>query len=366
MRGIISDILGSGEKRQAAPEIRRIAPQSQAQLQFSYSPLVKRAAPAVVNVYAERMVRQRSPFAGDPFFERFFGQQAPGRSRKQSSLGSGVIVDSSGIVVTNNHVIDGADEIKIALADGREFASRLLLKDERADLAILKIDGDEPFAALDYSDSDKLEVGDIVLAIGNPFGIGQTVTSGIVSALARNQVNLSEFGFFIQTDAAINPGNSGGALIDMNGRLVGINTAIFTRTGASIGIGYAIPANMVRAVVDAAKSGDERFTRPYIGASFSPVTSDMAEALGMKQAFGAIVTAVVEGGPAHTGGLKVGDIVLRMNDKSVQHPMRWVTVWPRPRSVPLPNSRCSRDPGSRLYPSSWRRRVSARRRAKSA
>ena len=320
MRGIISDILGSGDKRQTAPEIRRAAPQTQAQLQYSFSPLVKSAAPAVVNVYAERMVRQRSPFGGDPFFERFFGQQMPGRSRKQSSLGSGVIVDPSGIIVTNNHVIDGADEIKIAFADGREFESRVLLKDQRVDLAILKVDGDEPFAALDYSDSDRLEVGDIVLAIGNPFGVGQTVTSGIVSALARNRVGVSDFGFFIQTDAAINPGNSGGALVDMNGRLVGINTAIFSRSGGSNGIGFAIPANMVRAVVDAAKSGDERFTRPYIGASFSPVTSDMAEALGMKQAFGAIVTAVVKNGPAHNGGLKVGDIVLRMDGKSVQHP----------------------------------------------
>jgi Do/DeqQ family serine protease len=320
MRGILSDILGTGGSVSAPTEIQRAAPETQAQLQYSFSPLVKKASPAVVNVYAERMVRQRSPFAGDPFFERFFGQRAPGRSQKQSSLGSGVIVDPSGIIVTNNHVIDGADEIKVAFADGREFSSRLLLKDERVDLAILKIEDDVDFATIGYSDSDRLEVGDIVLAIGNPFGVGQTVTSGIVSALARNGVGVSDFGFFIQTDAAINPGNSGGALIDMNGRLVGINTAIFSRSGGSNGIGFAIPANMVRAVVDAAKSGDDRFSRPYIGATFSSVTSDMAEALGMKQAFGAIVTAVVEGGPAHEGGLKIGDIVLRMNGLSVEHP----------------------------------------------
>ncbi|MCP4315346.1 MAG: DegQ family serine endoprotease [Hyphomicrobiales bacterium] len=318
MRGVISEIFGKskGKRDQAL----RIAPRSQAALQYSYAPLVKLAAPAVVNVYAERMVRQRSPFAGDPFFERFFGQRTPGRSRKQTSLGSGVIVDPSGIIVTNNHVIDGADEIKVAFANGQEYTSRVLLKDKRVDLAILKIDGDEPFAVIEYSDSDRLEVGDILLAIGNPFGVGQTVTSGIVSALARNGVGVSDFGFFIQTDAAINPGNSGGALIDMNGRLVGINTAIFSRSGGSNGIGFAIPANMVRAVVQAAKSGEDKFSRPYIGATFSPITSDMAEALGMKQAFGAIVTAVVPDGPADDGGLRVGDLVISLNGLTVHHP----------------------------------------------
>ncbi len=320
LRDLFSGILGKSTPVQQVVEQQRVVPKSQAVLQYSYAPLVKSAAPAVVNVYAERMVRQRSPFGNDPFFERFFGQRTPGRSRKQSSLGSGVIVHSSGIIVTNNHVIDGADEIKVALADGREFPSRLLLKDERVDLAILKIDDDEAFAALDYSNSDQLEVGDIVLAIGNPFGVGQTVTSGIVSALARNRVGVSDFGFFIQTDAAINPGNSGGALLDMDGRLVGINTAIFSRSGGSNGIGFAIPANMVRAVVDAAISGSEKFNRPYIGASFSTVTADIAEALGLDKASGAIVTAVVKGGPAHAGGLKVGDLVISLNGLTVNHP----------------------------------------------
>ncbi|MCY6380840.1 DegQ family serine endoprotease [Hoeflea prorocentri] len=318
LRGVISDILGRAQKTKPAGE--RVVPQSRAELQFSYAPLVKLTAPAVVNVYAERMVRTRSPFAGDPFFERFFGQGPRGRSQRQSSLGSGVIVDASGIVVTNNHVIDGADEIKIAFADGREYPSRVLLKDKRVDLAVLKIDGGGPFSAIDYSDSDRLEVGDILLAIGNPFGVGQTVTSGIVSALARNGVGISDFGFFIQTDAAINPGNSGGALVDMNGQLVGINTAIFSRSGGSNGIGFAIPANMVRAVVDAARSGADKFSRPFIGASFVPVTADMAEALGMEQAFGAIVTAVVPEGPAHEGGLKVGDLVISLDGLTVQHP----------------------------------------------
>ncbi|WP_136657418.1 DegQ family serine endoprotease [Nitratireductor sp. XY-223] len=318
LRGVISEILGNADK--SAAEQRRVVPPSRPALQYSYAPLVKLAAPAVVNVYAERMVRTRSPFAGDPFFERFFGQGPPGRSQRQSSLGSGVIVDASGIVVTNNHVIDGADEIKIALADGREYPSRVLLKDQRVDLAVLKIDDSGPFTAIDYSDSDRLQVGDVLLAIGNPFGVGQTVTSGIVSALARNGIGVSDFGFFIQTDAAINPGNSGGALIDMNGRLVGINTAIFSRSGGSNGIGFAIPANMVRAVVDAARNGEEKFLRPFIGASFVPVTADMAEALGMERAFGAIVTAVVEDGPAHKGGMKVGDLVISLDGLTVQHP----------------------------------------------
>ncbi|MDF1779497.1 MAG: DegQ family serine endoprotease [Rhizobiaceae bacterium] len=320
LRGVVAEILGKDPKQAEQQAQDRLTPPSQAVLQYSFAPLVKSAAPAVVNVYAERMVRQQSPFGGDPFFERFFGQQMPGRTRKQSALGSGVIVHSSGIIVTNNHVIDGADEIKVALADGREFPSRLLLKDERVDLAILKIDDSDAFASLGYSDSDRLEVGDLVLAIGNPFGVGQTVTSGIVSALARNGVGVSDFGFFIQTDAAINPGNSGGALLDMNGRLVGINTAIFSRSGGSNGIGFAIPANMVRAVVDAAMNGDDAFRRPYIGATFSTVTSDMAEALGLDRAAGAIVTAVVDGGPSDNGGLKVGDLVLSLNGLTVDHP----------------------------------------------
>ena len=300
--------------------MQRTAPQSQAVLQYSYAPLVKLASPAVVNVHAGRMVRQRSPFEGDPFFERFFGQRMPGRSRKQTSLGSGVVIDSSGIIVTNNHVIDGADEIKVSFANGQEFDSRVLLKDEQVDLAVLKIEDADEFPSIGYGDSDRLEVGDIVLAIGNPFGVGQTVTSGIVSALARNGVGVSDFGFFIQTDAAINPGNSGGALIDMNGRLIGINTAIFSRSGGSNGIGFAIPANMVRAVVESAKAGEDKFVRPYIGASFSHVTSDMAEALGMEQAFGAIVTEVERRGPAHKAGLRAGDLVVSLNGLTVQHP----------------------------------------------
>lgn len=296
------------------------SPETQMEMQLSFAPLVKQTANAVVNVYAERMVRQRSPFAGDPFFEKFFGQRFPNRTEKQSSLGSGVVIDASGIVITNYHVIQGADDIKVAFSDGREYSSRILLQDESVDLAILQIEDGTGFAALEFGDSDALEVGDLVLAIGNPFGVGQTVTSGIISALARNQVGVSDFGFFIQTDAAINPGNSGGALVDMDGKLIGINTAIFSRSGGSNGIGFAIPANMVRAVTSAAIGGNDKFVRPFIGASFDPVTSDIAEALGLDVAKGALVTAIVPEGPAERAGLKVGDLVFGFNGQAVEHP----------------------------------------------
>lgn len=325
---IFRGVIGEAEDRTAtesaqAPvaEPRREPPRSRADMMQSFSPLVKATAPAVVNVYADRLVqRSLSPFAGDPFFEQFFGQRIPNRTEKQSSLGSGVIVQADGIVVTNNHVIEGADDVRVALADGREFQSRVLLKDERFDLAILQIDGKGPFPIVEFGDTDTTEVGDIVLAIGNPFGVGQTVTSGIISALARNSVGVSDFGSFIQTDAAINPGNSGGALIDMNGRLIGINSAIFSRSGGSNGIGFAIPVNLVRAVAQTAEMGGEVFEPPYIGASFDPVTADIAEALGLDRATGALVADVAEDGPAGKAGLRTGDIVLGFNGRAIEHP----------------------------------------------
>ena len=245
---VLTDLLrgSEGAGPTAGPD-RRI-PFGREEIQISFAPLVKETAPAVVNVYASKKPREmRSPFEGDPFFEQFFGRQM--RPRAQNSLGSGVMVDASGLVVTNFHVIRGADEVKVAMSDGREFASKVLLKDESLDLASPEDRcSPEPFPVVPIGDSDALEVGDLVLAVGNPFGVGQTTTSGIVSALARSHVGVSDFGFFIQTDAAINPGNSGGALINMAGQLVGINTAIFSRSGGSIGIGFAIPSNMVRAV----------------------------------------------------------------------------------------------------------------------
>lgn len=299
----------------------KTVPSSTAEMQLSFAPLVKRTSGAVVNVYAERMVQKRgSPFAGDPFFEQFFGQQLPNRTEKQSSLGSGVIVTAGGLVVTNNHVIDGADDIKVALADGREFSSKVLMKDDRIDLAVLQIDAKENFPVLALGNSDATEVGDLVLAIGNPFGVGQTVTSGIVSALARNQVTQGDFGFFIQTDASINPGNSGGALMNMAGELIGINTAIFSRGGGSNGIGFAIPANLVRVFLAAAEKGDTTFQRPYVGATFDPVTSEVAEALGLKRARGALVVGVVKDGPAEKAGIEPGQVVTAVNGIEVEHP----------------------------------------------
>ena len=298
----------------------RAVPQSRTEMQLSFAPLVKQVENSVVNVYAERVVERKSLFDGDPFFEQFFGQQMPNRTEKQSSLGSGVIVGTKGYVVTNNHVIEGASDIKVALADGREYESTVVLKDERVDLAVLKIKSDTEFSALPLGDSDAVQVGDLVLAIGNPFGVGQTVTSGIVSALARNQVRSGDFGFFIQTDAAINPGNSGGGLINMNGELIGINTAIFSRGGGSNGVGFAIPANLVKTFVASAENGSATFDRPYVGATFDPVTSEVAEALGLDKARGALVSRVQAGSPAEKAGMKPGEVVTAVNGIPVEHP----------------------------------------------
>ncbi|HEY0220407.1 MAG TPA: trypsin-like peptidase domain-containing protein, partial [Afipia sp.] len=221
----------------------RVVPSSPSQIRMSYAPIVQHVQPAVVNVYAAKTVQNRNPFLNDPIFRQFFGQQPA--EQMQRSLGSGVMVDPSGLVVTNNHVIEGADQVKVSLADKREFEAEIVLKDSRSDLAVLRLkDVKEKFPTLEFSNSDDAMVGDVVLAIGNPFGVGQTVTHGIISALARTQVGITDYQFFIQTDAAINPGNSGGALVDMTGKLVGINTAIFSRSGGSQGIGFAIPANM--------------------------------------------------------------------------------------------------------------------------
>jgi Do/DeqQ family serine protease len=297
-------------------------PQSQAEIQLSFSPVVKRTAPAVVNVYAQRIVASREgAFGADPFFRRFFGEDGTfgrPRERVQNSLGSGVIVDPGGVIVTNNHVIRGGTDIKVVLADKREFEARVLLTDERTDLAVLQIEvADEDLPFLPFGDSDALEVGDLVLAIGNPFGVGQTVTSGIVSALARTQVGISDYQFFIQTDAAINPGNSGGALVNLAGELAGINTAIFSKSGGSIGIGFAIPANMVRTVVDSAGRGSA-VQRPWLGAELQNVTAEIADSLGMARPEGALVVALNPGSPLIEAGLKRGDVILAIEGKPVE------------------------------------------------
>ncbi len=321
----------------------RLVPESRSQMQLSYAPLVKKTAPAVVNIYARKVVRERArPFLfDDPFFKRFFGEDfGMGRSRKrlQKSLGSGVIVRADGLVVTNKHVVEGADEINVVLSDRREFSASLVISDDRTDLAVLRVDtGDQPLPYLELSDSDTLEVGDLVLAIGNPFGVGQTVTGGIVSALARTSVTPSELNFFIQTDAAINPGNSGGALVVMNGKLAGINTAIYSKTGGSLGIGFAIPSNMVRAVIDGITE-DGILVRGWLGAGGQAVSQDIANSLGMARPTGVLISHVYRGAAADGGGLRVGDVVLSIGGHEVNGPrgLRYrIATLPVGDTVPL-------------------------------
>jgi serine protease Do len=302
-------------------------PQSMAQVQLTFAPVVRKVAPAVVNVYAQRRVKQRRGRAmmDDPFFQRFFGgpngrREGRQRERVQKSLGSGVMVRSDGIIVTNNHVIDGGEEFKIVMADRREYDAEVLLTDERTDLAVLRIDTKgERMPIVGFRDSDEIAVGDLVLALGNPFGVGQTVTSGIVSAVARTQVGISDLNFFIQTDAAINPGNSGGALVTTDGKLSGINTAIFSRSGGSNGIGFAIPANMVRRVVDSAVAG-KKLVRPWLGAGYQKVTSELAQSLGLDRPGGALISDVYPRSPASRAGLRSGDVIRKVDGFDVADP----------------------------------------------
>jgi len=299
---------------------QRFVPQSRADAVPSYAPVVKRVTPAVVNVYASRVEQQpRNPLFDDPVFRQFFGGGPP-QGRIAQSLGSGVIVDPSGLVVTNHHVIENMTDVKVALSDKREFDAEIVLSDPRTDLAVLKLKGGGNFPTLELGDSDALEVGDFVLAVGNPFGVGQTVTQGIVSALARTQVGISDFGFFIQTDAAINPGNSGGALVDLNARLVGLNSAIYSRSGGSMGIGFAIPVNMVKVVVAAAKGGGTKVKRPWLGATLQSVTRDIADSLGLDRSSGALVAEVLPKSPAADAGLKRGDIIVSVDGQPVDDP----------------------------------------------
>lgn len=301
--------------------LERRAPGSREEVLLSFAPVVKQVAPAVVNIYTKKVVQvQASPFFNDPFFRRFFGENTPfgvPRERVQGSLGSGVIVRADGIIVTNNHVIGDADEIRVVLADRREYDAEVVLADPRTDLAVLKIDaGEDSLPTLNFLDSDQVQVGDISLAIGNPFGVGQTVTSGIVSATARTNAGISDFQFFIQTDAAVNPGNSGGALVGLDGRLIGINTAIYTRTGENNGIGFAIPSNMVKTVVDAALAGGA-IVRPWIGFTGQSVDSQIAQSLGLVRPGGVLVDNVYPSGPADMAGIEPGDIILEVDGKEI-------------------------------------------------
>jgi serine protease Do len=301
----------------------------------SYAPIVKRVAPSVVNIYSTRTVREReNPLFGDPFFRRFFGPNAPDdqgqgnppmgnrrhrpqpRSERSQSLGSGVIISADGYILTANHVVEGADEIKVALASGgQELTAKVIGADAPTDVAVLKISGkDLPIVTM--ADSDKLEVGDVVLAIGNPFGVGQTVTMGIVSAVGRNALGINQYENFIQTDAAINPGNSGGALVDAEGRLVGINTAIFSESGGYQGVGFAVPVSLARSVMDRLiKFG--KVTRGYLGVDIQSLTPELAQEFSLPDQAGALVTDIEPGTPAAKAGLQNGDVIRQVDGKKI-------------------------------------------------
>ena len=287
-------------------------PETRSEIELTFAPLVKEVSPAVVNVFTQKTVKT----GVTPMEMLLYGRAAP-RSRVQNSLGSGVIVREDGVIVTNNHVVEGADSFRVVLSDRREYPAELVLNDERTDLAVLKIDtGGDTLPVLHYADTREAQVGDLVMAIGNPFGVGQTVTSGIISATARTDVGISDYSFFIQTDAAVNPGNSGGALVNMKGQLVGVNTAIFSRGGGSNGIGFAIPSEMVKRVVDAAMN-EGTFVRPWLGLAAQSVSFDMAKAQGLSRPIGVMVTEVYDGGPADKAGLRRGDLVTAIDGREV-------------------------------------------------
>jgi len=282
----------------------------------SFHEAVVRSSPAVVNIFTSKEVRvQRSPPINDPLFRRFFGEQFGEEMQRATNLGSGVIVSAAGYILTNHHVVEAADEIEVALSDGKKLLAKVVGNDPETDLAVLRVNaGNLP--AITFGDSEKLRVGDAVLAIGNPFGFGQTVTSGIVSAIGRSGLHINTFENFIQTDAAINPGNSGGALVDVRGNLVGINTAIYSRSGGSMGIGFAIPVSTARVVMDQIiRSGS--VTRGWIGVELQEITPALAESFGLADTHGAIIAGVLPGGPADKAGVKLGDVIFAVNDNPV-------------------------------------------------
>lgn len=298
-------------------------PQSQAEISLGFAPLVKQAAPAVVNIYAKivRQQQQRSPFMNDPFFEDFFRGFSNPRPRVESSLGSGVIRSEDGVVVSNYQLVAMATEIRVVTTDKREYEARVVLADQASDLAILQLEEAKGLPFLYLRNSDQVEVGELALAIGNPFGVGQTVSSGIVSGLARSGTASGEgFGYYIQTDAPINPGNSGGALIDVNGDLIGINTRILSRSGGSNGIGFAIPANLVREFVKQARNGAEEFQRPWAGMAGQPVDADLAGSLGMELPEGMVISELHPKSPFAKAGFEVGDVITEVDGEVVNSP----------------------------------------------
>lgn len=303
-------------------------PQIQEQIQLSFAPVVEKISPAVVNIYTTRKVKVQTfnPFANDPFFSQFFGRNmfgAPMRERMENSLGSGVILDPNGTIITNAHVIKGAQEITVALSDGREFKAELRLQDDASDLAVLKLTNPPknlPSAAL--KPSENIKVGDLVLAIGNPFGVGQTVTSGIISAQGRSSLNINDYNFFIQTDAAINPGNSGGALVTLDGGVIGINSAIYSRDGGSLGIGFAIPSEMVSTIIAAeaaGQTGTEGITRPWLGMTSQNLSSDIAQSLNLSKPTGVLVGKLHPLSPLKKAGINQGDVIIEFNGKEIRN-----------------------------------------------
>ncbi len=333
MFGLISSLAQANDNQlqqanaQMQPKVELI-PQSNLHMQLSFAPVVRQASPAIVNIYTTHKVQVQTgfnPLFNDPFFSQFFQPQSPQilREKTINSLGSGVIIDAKGLIITSLHVVRGADDIRIVLNDKREFSATTITEDAKSDLALLEVNIakndnsiNEPLPIISIVDSDTLEVGDLVLAIGNPFGVGQTVTSGIISGLARAAQGISDYNFFIQTDAAINPGNSGGALVNMKGELIGINTAIYSKSGGSVGVGFAIPSNMVTAMLKN-RTPDGDIIRPYFGASFQDINSEIASSLGLKRVSGVLVRDVEDNSPAAKAGVIAGDVIMAFNDKTI-------------------------------------------------
>ncbi|WP_157669522.1 Do family serine endopeptidase [Chitinibacter sp. GC72] len=294
--------------------------------ELSYSAAAKKAKPSVVNIFTSQQARQpRNPLLNDPLFRRFFGERGLGdEAQRPSSLGSGVLVSEQGYIVTNNHVVEAADEIEVALSDGRTASAKLIGSDPDTDIAVIKIDLPD-LPAISFADADKVDIGDVVLAIGNPFGVGQTVTMGIVSALGRSELGINTFENFIQTDAAINPGNSGGALIDTRGDLLGINTAIYSKTGGSLGIGFAIPATTVKQIMEALIK-DGSVTRGWLGVEVQDVSAELASSFRLKDTRGALIAGVVRNGPAAKAGIRPGDVLLSIDGKEVGDSARMLNI----------------------------------------
>ena len=293
-------------------------PGSESQRPGSYADAAKKAIPAVVHIFTSQEIKgERHPFINDPIFRHFFGERFGEQSQRRSGLGSGVVVSPEGYILTNFHVIDGADEIEVAHNDGRKYKARVVGSDPESDLAVLRIPADHQLPVVAFGSSETLRVGDVVLAIGNPFGVGQTVTSGIVSALGRSHLGINTFENFIQTDAAINPGNSGGALVDANGHLVGINTAIYSQSGGSMGIGFAIPVSLAKSVMEQiVRTGS--VTRGWVGIEVQEITPDLAESFKLLSTDGALIAGVMRGSPADKAGIKPGDVLVQVAGKPVK------------------------------------------------